>query len=194
MKTLVVLAHPSLNGRSIANRIIVERVRPLPHLTIRDLYRECPTFTFDVAAEQAALRDADSVVFQFPFYWYSVPGILKEWMDQVLTYGFAYGSTGDKLKGKDFLVSTTVGGPADAYCAGGYNHFTMDDLLKPLRQMSNLTGMRYHRPIVSHGMIFIPGVYNTREAVEERAREHAGRLYRHITEEKTEELSSDRAL
>ena len=194
MKTLVVLAHPDLKGRSIANRIIVERVRPLPQVTIKNLHQEYPTFRFGVAAEQEALRGADSVIFQFPFYWYSVPGILKEWMDQVLTYGFAYGSTGDKLRGKDFLVSTTVGGPADAYCEGGYNNFTMDELLKPLRQMCNLTGMRYNRPIVSHGMIFIPGVYNTLEAVEERAREHAERLYRHIAEEKTEVLATRQAL
>jgi len=194
MKTLVVLAHPSLNERSIANRIIVDRIRSIPHVTIKDLHREYPSFTFRVDAEQDALRMSDSVIFQFPFYWYGVPGILKEWMDQVLTYGFAYGSTGDKLKGKHFLVSMTVGGPADAYCDGGYNNFTIDDLLKPLRQMANLTGMRYNRPIVSHGMIFIPGVYNTREAVEERAREHAERLYRYITEGKFEEMPSRQAL
>lgn len=194
MKTLVILAHPNLDAGSLANRIIIEKVRTIPQVTVKDLHRECPTFRFDIEAEQQALRSADSVVFQYPFYWYSVPGILKEWMDQVLTYGFAYGSTGDKLRGKDFLVSTTVGGPADAYCEGGYNNFTIDELLKPLRQMANLTGMRYHKPIVSHGMIFIPNVYNTREEVEERARAHAARLHGYITGEKTEELPSNRAL
>ncbi len=194
MKTLVVLAHPSLSEGSIANRIIVDRIRPIPHVTVKDLQREHPSFRFPVAAEQEALRGADSVVFQFPFYWYSVPGILKEWMDQVLTHGFAFGSTGDKLRGKHFLVSTTIGGPVDAYREGGYNNFTIADLLKPLRQMSNLTGMRYHRPLVSHGMIFIPNVYNTREAVEERAREHADRLHRYLTGEMTEMLPSNQAL
>jgi putative NADPH-quinone reductase len=194
MKTLVVLAHPSLNKGSIANRIIVDRVRAIPQVTIKDLYQESPAFRFQVEREQDALLGADSVVFQFPFYWYSVPGILKEWMDQVLTYGFAYGSTGDKLKGKDFLVSVTIGGPSEAYREGGYNNFTIGELLKPLRQMSNLTGMRYHRPLISHGMIFIPNVYNTREAVEERARRHADELHRYITDQKTEELASNQAL
>jgi len=194
MKTLVVLAHPSLSERSIANRLIVDRMRSIPGVTVRDLYQECPSFRFTVEAEQEALLRAESVIFQYPFYWYSVPGILKEWMDQVLTYGFAYGSTGDKLRGKDFLVSTTIGGPAESYCAGGYNNFTIAELLKPLRQMANLTGMRFRKPIVSHGMIFIPDVYNTREAVEERAREHAERLYQYITGEKTEELPAHQAL
>jgi putative NADPH-quinone reductase len=194
MKTLVVLAHPNLNGSSIANRIIVDRVRPLPEVTVKNLHQEYPSFIFNVQAEQDALRKAESVVFQFPFYWYSVPGILKEWMDQVLTYGFAYGSTGDKLRGKHFLVSTTVGGPADAYCQGGYNNFTIGELLTPLRQMANLTGMRYHRPLVSHGMIYVPNVYNTREEVEARAREHAERLSRFISEGKPEALPANQAL
>jgi len=184
MNTLVILAHPSLNDGSIANRIIVDRIRSLPQVTIKNLQQEYPAFAFSVDTEQDALRKADSVIFQFPFYWYSVPGILKEWMDQVLTYGFAFGSTGDKLKGKHFLVSMTVGGPAESYCEGSYNSFTIDDFLKPLRQMANLTGMQYHNPIVSHGMIFVPNVYNTKEAVEDRAREHADRLQRYITEVK----------
>ena len=194
MNTLVIVAHPSLNETSIANRMIVERIRALPRVAVKNLHQEYPSFTFNVDAEQDALRKADSVVFQFPFYWYSVPGILKEWMDQVLTYGFAYGSTGNKLKGKHFLVSTTIGGPADAYCEGGYNNFTIGDLLKPLRQMSNLTGMVYHKPIVSHGMIYIPNVFNTKEDVEKRAAGHAEELRRYITKEKTEVMPSNQAL
>jgi glutathione-regulated potassium-efflux system ancillary protein KefG len=182
MKTLVVLAHPSLNEKSLANRIIVERIRPLAGVTVKDLYKECPSFTFDVEAEQGALLAAGSIVFQFPLYWYSVPGMLKEWLDQVFTYGFAYGSTGDKLKGKQFLVSTTVGGPEDAYREGGYNNYTIDELLKPLRQTANLSGMRYQTPIVSHNMIYIPGVYNKKEEVEQRARDHAERLARYIAQ------------
>jgi len=194
MSTLVIVAHPGLNESSIANRIIVDRIRPLAQVAIKDLHKEYPSFTFNVDVEQVALRKANSIVFQFPFYWYSVPGILKEWMDQVLTYGFAFGSTGDKLKGKHFLVSTTVGGPEDSYCESGYNNFTIADLLKPLRQMSNLTGMVYHRPIVSHNMIYIPDVYNKKEEVEDRAREHAEKLHRYITGEKTEEMPSNKAL
>ncbi|MBM3287420.1 MAG: NAD(P)H-dependent oxidoreductase [Candidatus Eisenbacteria bacterium] len=194
MKTLIVLAHPNLAEESLANKIIVDRVRGIPQVTIKDLYQESPSFKFQVAEEQDALLRVDSVVFQFPFYWYGVPGILKEWMDRVLAYGFAYGSTGDKLKGKDFLASLTIGGPAEAYREGGYNNFTINELLKPLRQMASLTGMRYHRPIASHGMIFIPNVYNTQEAVEERARRHADELHRYITVQKTEELPSNQAL
>jgi len=181
-KTLVVLAHPSIEKRSIANKIIIKKIRAIKSVKIKALYQEYPSFKFDVGAEQVALVEAESIIFQFPFYWYSVPGILKEWLDQVFTYGFAYGSTGNKLKGKQFLVSMTVGGPEDAYRAGGYNNFLINDLLKPLQQMTNLTGMKYNTPIISYNMIYVPGVYNKKEEVEQRAREHADRLYKYIAE------------
>ena len=179
-KTLVVLAHPGIDDRSIANRIIIERVRSLEQVKIKDLYKECPSYKFRIEAEQKDLIAAESIVFQFPLYWYSVPGVLKEWLDQVFTYGFAYGSSGDKLKGKQFLLSITIGGPADAYRHGGFNNFTIDELLAPLRQTANLSGMIFNPPIVSHSMIFIPDVYNKKEEVEQRAREHADRLAAYI--------------
>jgi len=49
------------------------------------------------------------------------------------------------------LVST--GGPAESYRAGGYNKFTMDELLRPFQQMTDTTGMTYLSPYVSHGMV-----------------------------------------
>ena len=86
------------------------------------------------------------------------------------------------MKGKQFLVSTTIGGPEDAYGEGGYNNFSIDDLLKPLRQTANLSGMHYNTPIVSFNMIYIPDVYNKKEEVEQRARDHAEKLYRYIVQ------------
>ncbi|GAL26611.1 NAD(P)H oxidoreductase YRKL [Vibrio variabilis] len=43
---------------------------------------------------------ADVIVLQFPFYWYSMPALLKKWMDDVFSFNFAYGPEGDKLKVK----------------------------------------------------------------------------------------------
>uniref|UniRef100_A0A3Q3Q2U5 NAD(P)H dehydrogenase [quinone] 1 n=1 Tax=Monopterus albus TaxID=43700 RepID=A0A3Q3Q2U5_MONAL len=44
----------------------------------------------DIVAEQRKIKEADLVIFQFPMYWFSVPAILKGWIDRVLTHGFAY--------------------------------------------------------------------------------------------------------
>ncbi len=175
-KTLVIMGHPNLNDGSLANRIIVEHLKQEAEVEIRSLAELYPDFAIDVAAEQEAMLQAETIALQFPFHWYSVPGILKEWMDQVLSYGFAYGSTGTKLNGKNYVLSTTVGGPVDAYGPEGYNTYTVEDLLKPLRQAGNLCGMNYVDTVISHGMIYIPDVFNVKEEVEERAREHGERL------------------
>lgn len=172
----VISGHPDL-ANSHTNRVILDRLADaFPGSDIRRLDSLYPDYRVDASAEQAALMNADTLVLQFPFYWYSVPGLLKTWMDTVLSYGFAYGSEGDKLHGKALIVSVTVGGPETSYQADGYNHFPMEDLLKPLRQMAYLTGLDWQPPIISHGMVFIPGVYNTLEQVTERAHNHAGRL------------------
>jgi len=173
---LVIVAPPDLANGSLANRIIVDRLAEMAGVEVRDLQALYPDFKVDVEAEQEALLRADTVVFQFPFFWYGVPGILKQWMDAVLTYGFAYGSTGTKLNGKRLIVSVTVGGPAASYQHGGENTFTMAELLRPLEQTANLTGMRWRPPIITHDMVYIPNVYNVKEEVEQRAREHAACL------------------
>jgi len=172
----VIVGHPDLLGGSLANRIIVDGLRSYPGVRVRDLKALYPDFAIDVESEQEALLNTDTLVFQYPFYWYSVPGILKEWMDRVLTHGFAYGSEGKKLNGKDLIVSTTIGGPEDSYRPGGFNNYYVDEFLKPLMQLSNLTGMNFLPPVISYSMIFIPEVYNVKEEVEERARDHASRL------------------
>ncbi|MBE1284170.1 MAG: flavodoxin family protein [Rhodobacteraceae bacterium] len=152
MKTLVLTAHPNLT-KSRINRAWFDMLSQTQDITTRDLTSVGgPKMQFDLATEQALLLAHDRIVFQFPFYWYSAPPVLKAWMDQVLTYGFAYGPGGDQLKGREFLILVSTGGPADSYHAGGYNNFSMDEFLKPFQQTANLTGMTYLRPFVAHGM------------------------------------------
>lgn len=44
----------------------------------------------DIKEEQRKVEEADLLIFQFPLYWFSVPAIMKGWMDRVLTQGFAF--------------------------------------------------------------------------------------------------------
>ncbi len=152
MQILVLAAHPNLE-RSQINRVWINALSSTADVTIRNLTEiGGPTMQFDAAAEQAALLSHDRIIFQFPFYWYSAPPVLKSWMDQVLTYGFAYGPGGDKLSGRELLLLISTGGPADSYHAGGYNNFSVDEFLKPFQQTALLAQMRYLRPFVFHGM------------------------------------------
>jgi putative NADPH-quinone reductase len=174
--TVVIVGHPDLNGQSLANRIVVDKLKTLDKTEVRILSDLYPDYRIDVAAEQAALVKAQTIVLQFPFHWYSVPGLLKKWIDDVLAYGFAYGSTGTKLQGKNLVLSFTVGGPEESYGKSGYNSFTIKDMLPPLIQTANLCGMKLAEPVYSHSMVYIPDVYNIKEEVEARAIAHGERL------------------
>src|SRR5271157_5587068 len=147
---LVVLAHPDIRASRI-NRALVEALSGLGDVIVHDLYRQYPDSRIDVKKEQGLLLKADTVVFQFPFYWYSSPALLKEWEDKVLEYGFAYGSKGTALRGKRFFVALSTGGPEAAYSPAGSNRFNMDEFLRPYEAMANLTGMGYQKPFITHG-------------------------------------------
>src|SRR5215471_9727724 len=88
--TVVLFAHP-YPDRSRAGRLLLDAVRDLPRLSVRSLYALYPDFAIDVEAEQAALAEADVVVWQAPLFWYSVPALLHLWIEKVLAHGWAYG-------------------------------------------------------------------------------------------------------
>jgi len=146
-RILLIYAHRD-PATSRANRALLDAASTLPNVTVHDLMARYPDFRIDVEQEQQLLLTHDGIVLQFPLYWYSSPAILKEWQDAVLTYGFAYGPGGDRLRGKKLMIATTTGGPAEAYQAGGTNHYTISELLRPLQATANLTGMSY-QPIFS---------------------------------------------
>lgn len=151
-RILVQFAHPVLE-RSRVNRRLLEAIRELPGVTINDLYEAYPTLAIDVEREQALLLEHDIIVYQHPFYWYSVPALLKEWQDLVLEHGWAYGDGGTRLRGKLTLNVLTTGGPVQAYRREGYNRFTVRELLAPWEQTANLCGMRYLAPYVVHAAL-----------------------------------------
>lgn len=181
-QVLVISGHPDLNA-SYTNTVILEQIQSnLSDVEVRRLDSLYPDYRIDVAAEQQAMLAADVIVLQFPFYWYAVPALMKKWIDDVFSFNFAYGPEGDKLKGKDFILSFTVGGPAESYDPLGYNHFTVEQMLHPLQQTAYLAGMNYRQPIYTHRMVYIPNVYNELEDVQARAKNHAKRLCSQISE------------
>ena len=106
----------------------------------------------DIAAEQEKLRWADTVILQFPLWWFTMPAILKGWFERVYAYGFAYGvgehsdaRWGDRygegnLAGKRAMLVVTTGGWESHYSPRGING-PIDDLLFPIH----------------HGVLHYPG-------------------------------------
>ena len=163
---LIILAHPDFS-QSVANKAVIEHLQNSGlNIEIRDLAVLYPDYRIDTAAEQQALLRHQTTVFQYPLYWYNIPAILKQYFDSVLTYGFAYGTGGDKLKGKNFVPSLTIGSPEEDYRAVGAAHFRVYEFCKNLEQTAYYTQMNYIDPFYFHGTS--PALYS-REQIRARA-------------------------
>jgi glutathione-regulated potassium-efflux system ancillary protein KefG len=147
---LILFAHPSFE-KSRVHRQLTRAVRELPGVTLHDLYEAYPDHDIDVKREQTLLVAHDVVVFQHPFYWYSVPPLLKQWMDLVLEHGWAYGSQGHALRGKTLQVAMTAGGREMAYGPEGFNRLTFREFLAPVEATARLCGMTFNEPWVVAG-------------------------------------------
>ena len=102
----------------------------------------------DIRAEQERLLDADAVILQFPLWWFSMPAIMKGWVDRVLTNGFGYGSSRDwqrygngRLAGKRAMAVVTAGAAESHLSDRGING-SFDDLMFP----------------INHGILFYTGM------------------------------------
>jgi NAD(P)H dehydrogenase (quinone) len=108
MHALVVVAHPDPNSLSHAvAQALADGVSGSDHsVEIADLAREGfdPRFSLndlavhrreiaqpaDIAAEQARVDRADALVLVYPIYWWSMPALMKGWIDRVFSNGWAY--------------------------------------------------------------------------------------------------------
>ena len=149
-KILVLFAHPAVHKSRIHKRLS-DAARSVEGVTFNDLYARYPDFFIRVKREQKLLLEHDIIIWQHPFYWYSCPALLKEWMDLVLEHNFAYGRSGTSLKGKKILSVISTGGSADVYSEKGSNHYTIPQFLAPFHQTALLCGMEYLPPFVIHG-------------------------------------------
>jgi len=130
MKTLIVLAHPNY-GASVSNKALLEAFKE-GEVIVHDLGAAFKDGKFDVAAEQKLLEAHDRVIFQYPTYWFNVPTLLKQYLDEVFAHGCAYGGGGEALKGKEFAVVTTVGQPVTNYCKEILG-FTIEEIVLPMK-------------------------------------------------------------
>jgi glutathione-regulated potassium-efflux system ancillary protein KefF len=149
--TVVLVAHPDL-AHSRANKTLMRAAAALGNrVLVRDLYALYPDYLIDVAAEQRLMAQAKLVVWQHPIHWYHMPALMKLWVDEVLTFGWAYGPGGQALKGKDLWLVASTGGPEDSYAPSSYNRYFFDAFLPPYDQTAALCGMRFLPPMVLHG-------------------------------------------
>lgn len=173
----MIVAHPYW-PQSMANKAIVDEFRDLvPHARVRNLYELYADGKIDVEAEQKALDEADTIILQFPIMWYSCPSNLHRYMEEVLTFGYAYGPGGDRLAGKTLMLSFTTAGTPDKYSVYGAQGSTIDELMVPFAATARLCGLKFGSYTYSGGMLFYPDAPSSLGSlIVANARAHAARL------------------
>lgn len=145
MQTLVLVAHPHLADSTTQQ--FFKASLPSTGVTYRALDVQ---ETYDVAREQAALRQADRIIFQFPLYWYAAPASLAQWEAAVLTRTFVYGDHRYPLADKELGVVVTTGMPAQAFRRGGTENVTIDALMAPLAALAHRAHMTWLPTLAVH--------------------------------------------
>lgn len=147
-KILVNVVHPDIE-KSIVNKRLVEGIQDMKNITINNLYKKYPDFKIDVKEEQKLLLEHDTILFQFPMYWFSSPSLLKEWFDIVLAPGFAHAGA-SMLKDKAFAVAVSCGGAKKAFSATGKDKKTVEEFLYPFEITAEYVKMNYKKAYITY--------------------------------------------
>lgn len=112
-------------------------------------------FAPDIEAELEKIEACDLMIWQFPLWWFGLPGILKGWVDRVFVMGRVYGQgriyEDGVFRGKRAVLSLTTGGPAAVYTPDGRNG-DIDAILRPIqRGMLQFTGFGVLAPHIVFG-------------------------------------------
>lgn len=158
-KILVISTHANLYGKnthgdinpSFANTLILDQLAQHDHIFIHDLLTAYPDGVIDVEKEQSLLCMHDAILMMGPMYWYTLPAIAKQWIDEVLVYGWAYGSKGNALVDKDFYLAITAASKLEEFTADDLG-YSLKELLSPIELTVEYCKMKYH-PILFLGGI-----------------------------------------
>lgn len=111
-------------------------------------------FVRELKEEMEKFLWCDTLIFNFPLWWFGLPAILKGWVDRVFAMGFAYGAgkgvyDNGAFKDKTAFICLTTGGPQQAYGASGKNG-ELDTILYPIQHgMFYFVGMQVKPAFVS---------------------------------------------
>jgi len=149
-RILILFAHPKFE-QSRANKALVKIIENKEGVTFHDLYERYPDFNIDIIGEKKLLAEHDVIIWHHPFYWYSCPPLMKQWMDVVLEFGWAHGPNGRAFQAKKCLNVITTGGTRAVYCSEGNHNYSVNEFLRPFEQTARLCGMEYLPPFTVMG-------------------------------------------
>ncbi|HTM64487.1 MAG TPA: NAD(P)H-dependent oxidoreductase [Gammaproteobacteria bacterium] len=145
MKTILyVYAHP--NRESLNHSIMMHAAAELERNDVNVIVSDLYSAPLDISAEQKKIASANHIIFQFPLWWFSAPAIMKAWLDNVLTKGFAYDI--DKqfanglLRDKTASLTVTMQSPENAYQPPGIHGTNLKNFLLPFHHTLRFTGIK----------------------------------------------------
>ena len=138
---------------SVANKMIVEGLKKrIPTIKEDNLVELYPDFRIDIKAEQEKLLWADTVLIQVPLFWFSMPSIIMRWIEEVFQHGWAYGSKGKALQGKNIIVGITAGSKTEVY-ESGQAGLTVEDFDKRFKTIFSFCNMNYKGIVFNGGFL-----------------------------------------
>jgi NAD(P)H dehydrogenase (quinone) len=188
MHSLIVVSHPSPTALTHAVAAQIERAiaaaSPANSVEIADLSEEGfdPRFSRsdiaafnvvgplgdDARAEQLRIERATDLVLVYPVYWWSMPGLLKGWIDRVFTNGWAYDEGADgkvekKLSWLRVHLVAIAAAPSEMYVRRGYAQAMTTQIDQGIFDYCGA-------PLLSSDMLSIPDAGTTEEILAEARR------------------------
>ncbi len=151
MKKLIIVSHPNIE-KSVINKRWTEELAKYPdHFTIHNIYTAYPDGKIDIEKEQKLIEAHDALILQYPLYWFNCPPFLKQWLDDVFTYGWAYGSKGNSLKDKKIALALSAGIDKEDFQEDGEWKVSIEQLILPFKTTALYTKSDFRGHFVLYG-------------------------------------------
>ncbi len=142
MKKLILIAHPR-PAESVVHKRWLEEAGKYPELfTLHNICTAFPDGRIDIRQEQQRIDQHDELIIQFPFFWFSCPPLLKQWQDEVILRGWAFGG-GSSMQGKRVRLVVSAGMREFSYSHQGRMACTLAELLLPYQCVCKFIDARF---------------------------------------------------
>src|SRR5699024_4502579 len=132
----------------------------------------------DIAQEQALIEAHQHIILQFPLYWFSCPPLLKQWLDEVFAYGWAFGPGGDKLRHRKLGLAVSTGSCLQDYSPTGRYQVSLEEVLTSFSCIAKYVEADYQTPFAFYGANEVSDPTNTLAAqrLEQSAKDYLSHL------------------
>lgn len=136
MKKLIIIAHPDIESSQV-NSSWLSAIATEEQVTIHNIYKLYPTYEIDIQVEQQLIEQHDQVILQFPFYWFGCPPLMKKWLDEVFSSGWAFDAKINQMENFPVALVVSAGINQDEYSQTGKSGYSLEQLLAPFETIFN---------------------------------------------------------